>query len=857
LQGNEFIAGANLITDATVSGSLHYRAGVWNIMPGGANGGTFNPNNYEIVYLPGILTVLPKDPGVAGIVALNKVYDGTIVAPLNTTNATLTGTFFGDAVALNPTAAVGFFANKNVGNLKFVTITNLALIGADAANYAIPGALVTTANITRKTVTLSGVDAMDKLYNGTAAAQLTSLANANLSGVVFGDLVGLDTESDYEAEFNNANVGANKPVTVSGLALIGLDAGNYNLLQPVVLYATIFPRALAITANDQTKVYGNTTLGNSAFTSLGLQHGETVGTVTLQTDATLSGANRFNVGAWAIDPTNAAGGTFNPNNYLISYINGTLTVTPKNAGVDGITANNKVYDGTTAASINAGGASLTGILNGDVVILNATGATGVFDNKNVGDDKVITISNSSLSGADSGNYDFNVPVTTTADITPKALILSGITALDRPYDGTNVADLSDLSAANLTGVVAPDDVSVDIDSDYLATFNNASVGTNKPVTVTGLALDGVDEGNYTLTQPTGLTADITGRLLIISGITADDKVYDRTTSAIINVGGAYLIGLVAGDDVSVNASGATAAFDDKNVGADKTVTISGLSLSGADADSYEFESQVATTADITPKALTVSGITANDKQYDGNNEATLSGLGSALVTGVINPDVVSVDPDSDYTATFNNANVGIDKPVTVSGIELTGADAGNYTVSPLTGLTADITLIGLTITANDQTKTYGNSVLGTTEFTAIGLQEGDTIGSVTLTTNAPRSGSNNIIVGSSWVITPSAATGGAFNASNYTITYVTGTLTVNPKSISAKVNDKVYDGTTAATINGAVPPVGLISGDTVTLNVSGATATFSDKNVGEDKIVTVSSGSLSGADAGNYFDSAP
>ncbi len=32
----------------------------------------------------------------------------------------------------------------------------------------------------------------------------------------------------------------------------------------------------------------------------------------------------------------------------------------------------------------------------------------------------------------------------------------------------------------------------------------------------------------------------------------------------------------------------------------------------------------------------------------------------------------------------------------------------------------------------------------------------------------------------SYTITPSAATGGTFTASNYTITYDTGTLTVNP-----------------------------------------------------------------------------
>ena len=64
------------------------------------------------------------------------------------------------------------------------------------------------------------------------------------------------------------------------------------------------------------------------------------------------------------------------------------------------------------------------------------------------------------------------------------------------------------------------------------------------------------------------------------------------------------------------------AFDTKNVGTDKTVTVSGLSLTGADAGNYVLTPPT-TTANITAATLTVTGITASNKVYDGTTDATL------------------------------------------------------------------------------------------------------------------------------------------------------------------------------------------------------------------------------------------
>ena len=75
-------------------------------------------------------------------------------------------------------------------------------------------------------------------------------------------------------------------------------------------------------------------------------------------------------------------------------------------------------------------------------------------------------------------------------------------------------------------------------------------------------------------------------------------------------------GVIAPDVVTL--TGGTATFNNKNVGNGKTVTLTGATLSGADAPNYALDSVTTSTADITAKNLTISGAVANNKQYDGN-----------------------------------------------------------------------------------------------------------------------------------------------------------------------------------------------------------------------------------------------
>src|SRR5690606_24524460 len=105
------------------------------------------------------------------------------------------------------------------------------------------------------------------------------------------------------------------------------------------------------------------------------------------------------------------------------------------------TASNKTYDATTAAQIDAGGLSIaSGLFDGDVVTILSSGATGVFADKNVGEDKAVTLTAAGvLTGGDAGNYVVDTPglQAVTAVITPATLVLGGsFTASNKTYDAT-------------------------------------------------------------------------------------------------------------------------------------------------------------------------------------------------------------------------------------------------------------------------------------------------------------------------------------------------------------------------------------------------------------------------------------
>ena len=233
--------------------------------------------------------------------------------------------------------------------------------------------------------------------------------------------------------------------------------------------------------------------------------------------------------------------------------------------------------------------------------------------------------------------------------------------------------------------------------------------------------------------------------------------------------------------------------------------------------------------------------------------ATVSDTSSGVPTGSVEFYDGSTDlgPGSALSGSGNSATstftISTLTAGTHSAIKAVYTPTGNF-VGSSGSLSQTVNTAALTITANSTSKTYGNTLtFAGTEFTDSGLVNGDTVSSVTLTSaGAPATAT---VAGSPYPIIPSAAVGSGL--SNYTITYVNGTLTVTPKTLTASITaaNKVYDGTTTATATNQ-PLSGVVNGDSVSL--TGGTATFANKNVGTGKTVTDTGLSLTGTGAGNY-----
>lgn len=522
-----------------------------------------------------------------------------------------------------------------------------------------------------------------------------------------------------------------------------------------------------------------------------------------------------------------------------------------------LTANAKTYDGTTAATGTTSGLTLVGVTSGDQVTIAS--ATLAFQSAAVGAGKTVTITGVTLGGADAARYTASLAgaPTATASITTRPLTITGVTASSKTYDGTTAATLSGTAA--YAGLASGESFAVA--GTPSASFATPGVGTGKGVTVTGYTAPNV---NYAVSQPSGLTATITVLPLTIGGsFGASDRTYDGTTAATIATNALSLVGVVGSDVVSL--SGVTAAFADAAVGSAKPVSLATASLAGADAANYgvSLAGAPTTTASITAApttTLTLGGtIAANDRVYDGTTAATGTTTGLTLV-GVTSGDQVSI---ASVTLGFQSAAVGTGKPVSVVAVTLGGADAARYTASlagaPTT--TARITAKPLTLagsfTASD--KTYDGTTaasIATNALTLAGVVSGDAVslGTVTATFADAAVGAGKLVSLGTATLTGSAAgnyTLGLGGAPTATASITAAAPRVLTIAGTFAVADKLFDGTTAATITtNALTLVGVQQGDVVTL--TGVTARFADPSVGNGKLVTLATASLGGPAAGGY-----
>ncbi|HEY5999398.1 MAG TPA: MBG domain-containing protein [bacterium] len=501
------------------------------------------------------------------------------------------------------------------------------------------------------------------------------------------------------------------------------------------------PAALTITANSAIKAYGQTlTFLGTEFTALGLVAPDSVASVTLTSAGAAAAAA---VGTYPIVPSAAvAGGATNLANYTITYVNGTLTVNP--AALT-ITANNAVKPYASVLTFLGTEFTATGLIAPDTVTSVTLTSAGAAATAAAGAYPIVP---SAAVGTGLTNYVITY-VNGTLTVNPAALTITAnnatkaygqtLTFLGTEFVAVGLLNADAVTSVTLTSAGAPATAAV---GSY-PIVPSAAVGT-------GLT-------NYVITYVNG-TLTVNAAALTITANNLG-KVYGTTLTFL---GTEFTtLGLLNADavtSVTLTSTGTAAAA---LVGPYPIVPSAAV---GTGLANYTI-TYVNGTLTVNPAALT---ITANNGSKVYGTAPIFAGTEFTTI-GLANADTVtSVTLTSAGTAA--TAAVG-SYPIVPSAAVGTGL--ANYTITYLNG-TFTVTPAGLTVTANNLTKVYGQPLtFAGTEFTTVGLLNADTVTSVTLAST----GATATAALGTYPITASAAVGTGLT--NYTITYVDGTLTVN------------------------------------------------------------------------------
>ena len=825
--------------------------------------------NYQLTSTTASTTgsITPKSISIDGITggsATNRVYDGTravqvVVSTSGSISPSSADIVAGDAVTINlPAGGItsGSMANKNAGTGKAVVVDGLTLSGTDARNYEVAATTGITVNIARKTVT-AVYSGMDRVYNGNTSATATGTSS---------DLLAVDTvvigATGVFTGIGARNVGSNKAISLLNGSLSGGDAANYALINTTGnTTASITPKLLAPSYTGLDKVYDGTTNALVSANISAIVSGDAVqfGQTAVFTGNKNVGSNK----AIAITGITLSGNDAANYALITNVANTTGNITLRPLRIDGLTgvaATDRVYDGTSIVSVvvSASGPIAPNpqdLIAGDVVTVNAptTGTTtGTMLNKNAGSAKPVAVAGLDLAGADAANYSIAATSGVTVNITPRPLTAI-YTAPPREYDGSTAA-----SIVGSSGDIFGGDVLSIIGSGVFSGTGAKNAGTGKLINISSVSFSGADMANYQLINSTGTaTGTITPRNLTVSYL-GGSRVYDGTVTAPVT---GTVDRFVTGDDIRLVQSAVFTGSGAKNAGIDKAVSISAIGLAGVDAGNYSVNIGTASsTATVTPRPLRIEGFTgvvASDRVYNGTTAVAITATGSGTVSAnpadlIAGDDVGVVAPATGTTAgAMADKNVGSNKPVTVSGVTLSGADAGNYLVAAASGVTVNITPKPLTAVYAGLSRVYDGLATVTITGTSADIVSNDL---VSITGSGLFTGADAKNVGTGKAISITGGLLGSADALNYSLVNTSGTATANvtPKTLVANYTggSRVYDGSTMAPVTGV--PEGSIAGDTLSLSQTAVFTGSGARNVGDGKAVLVSGITLSGRDAVNY-----
>ena len=678
-------------------------------------------------------------------------------------------------------------------------------VPADSMKYTTVACTVSV-TVSKKTVNNPTIEITPDSCKYTGSA-ITPTVTVKDGGTVIPD-------SEYSLNYtSNTNVGT------ASVAVVDSGAGNYHLTGTLTKNFAITPGEIPAEVVNGVTGYSGTYDGNPH-------------------NAVVVGTN-VSSGGYTVKYSDSESGTYDTTqrqvknagsktvwveiskaNYAAVKKSVTATVSQKDIGGATITlGTQKTYNGTAQdvviTSVEVDGTTLT----------KGTGYTITSG------DTATDVGNNTLKITGTGNY----TGTAQKDWTLKAkeLTLPSAAAVNKPYDGNNAATVN---GGALSGVVSGDDVALAAGS-VGGTFSSRYAGTNINVTAEAFALTGTKAGNYTLTQPTGLKADITAagqNPTIIGTATLAKGGSTLDLSTLVN-------GAMGDVNFSISSGGGSATLSSTTLTSTDTtgvvkidVNITPRSVGGDSTPEYNAYAKTAaitvTVADKTSAPL-AGGVTQSDCTF-----------------GETPADPVFTTPAGTTSTTYFYEGT-----LTKDGTYYTGlskpTEAGNYmvkvTCETATHIYTEIALFtieqkdisGMDVTLSKSTTPYtgssqsvtvssvGTLILG--EYTVGGTTSGTQVGTYTVTVTGK--GNYKGVANKTWEIKKA-------------------TLTITGATVAAKT----YDGTDGATVS-SVAFSGLASSDTLTrgtdYDVSGV---FNSANVSSANKVTVTVTLKDTATAKNY-----
>ncbi|MEI6551800.1 MAG: MBG domain-containing protein, partial [Actinomycetes bacterium] len=606
------------------------------------------------------------------------------------------------------------------------------------SNYSAANQVSNDVIISKKASTISASGSTSFTYNGLPQGP----ASSNVTGST-----GTVTYSYSGSAPTTYIASATKPTNVGSYVVTATVASDTNYLNATSSsYAFSISKApLTITASSPTVLFG-ASVPSITPTFSGLVNSESSSVVTGWTCSTIY----TTTSAVGTSPsTSCSGGT--ASNYTISsYNSGAVTINKATPTLSNFANVSKTY-GASTFDLTAPTAATPGTWSyssGTTSVISISGSSATVVGAGT---SVIT---ATFTPDDTTNYNSGGTISMTVTVSKPTI---SITASSHTVAfGGSVPTITPTYSGFVNGDTASVISGLTCSTSYTTT---TSVGT------TTSTCAGASASNYSFSYTSGVITITQGDQTTALTINTRSVTYGSTLSLATSGGSG-----IGSNSFNVDSGPCTIS------GATLTPTAAGtcmVTATKAANGNYLASSSISTAITVSPKGLTISGLSGSNKEFNGTRLGTATG--TPTLVGKVGSDDVLLGGTPTFT--FASANVANGISLVASGYTLTGTTAGNYTLTQPT-VTANITAKAARVSATNTTVAYGATV--TSGFTTSGLISPDAVSSASYTYTGTGTATPPTAVGV-YTVTPSNAVFSTGLIGNYTITYDTATVTILAK----------------------------------------------------------------------------